>query len=102
MCSDSGGNGQSSSNQVIECKGCVCGLAVFNIILAILGLIFSSVSENAFMSLCMGSAYGGGYGYGFGYVVTHFFWLVARFNPKKRSWSLLPGCCEVDATCDLN
>ena len=68
MCSDSGGNGQSS-NQVIECFRCVCGLAVCNIIIACIGLIVSMVSESAFMNLCMGSAYGGGYmNYGGRYV----------------------------------
>jgi hypothetical protein len=53
-----GGDGQVPA--VISCKGCVCGLAVCNIIFALLGLLFSAMSQGFFMDMCTGSAYSGG------------------------------------------
>jgi hypothetical protein len=50
---------------VVSCKGCVCGLAVCNIIFALIGLVFSSMSEGFFMDMCTSSAYNGGYGAGY-------------------------------------
>ena len=52
--------GDSNIPAAISCKGCVCTLAICNIFMAVLGLAFTEVSANAWMSLCMGSIYGGG------------------------------------------
>merc|ERR1711865_879973 len=57
------GGGDGNIPAAISCKGCVCTLAVCNIVMAVMGLAFTEFSANAWMNLCMGSAYGGGVSY---------------------------------------
>ena len=57
-----GGDGNIPA--AISCKGCVCTLAICNIILAILGLAFTEFSAMAWMNLCSNAVYRGGLGMG--------------------------------------
>jgi hypothetical protein len=52
--------GDSKIPAAISCKGCVCTLAVCNILFALIGLLFTSMSEGYVMSFCTSSVYGGG------------------------------------------
>jgi hypothetical protein len=57
-------NGETETEAVISCKAHVCGLAVSNIVVALIGLLLGSISEGLFTNTCVESAYGGGSYYG--------------------------------------
>ena len=42
---------------VLHCKGCVCGLSVFSIIFALIGLFLTGESEKYFLSFCHANTY---------------------------------------------